>query len=342
MVTKLDIIRHIDKETGRTFSFDTIDNWHKNGLLPRPIRKFLGKGKGTISGYPDGTEEQALIVYRKREEGKNFDRILSELFQENRMVDISQIRELLFKGIDISEAINSIKKQLLQHESPDRVDQAIKLLSGYNQDKAEDEQLELWEVLISGICELPKVQRFTKKLKVSEEDMYRIIDITGRIASNDPSLEDEFIYNTICEAVVTREPDSLYGPSETREQPSDRSSVDSFHNVTAIPVDTFTRELLLITTSRLFNVIHMIDIFTNMTDQQLMKARDDFIIIKTFLPSIDHFLKPFVDHPLILEFIKEVNNPMSVYYRITLLGLISARNDKRLKFDILMDRLTTL
>ena len=34
--------------------------WHKAGLLPRPSRKFLGRGKGTETYYPPGTERQAL------------------------------------------------------------------------------------------------------------------------------------------------------------------------------------------------------------------------------------------------------------------------------------------
>jgi hypothetical protein len=339
MVTKLDIIRHIEKATGRTLSFDTIEKWHKSALLPRPIRKSLGKGKGTISGYPDGTAEQALVVYRKREEGKNLDRILADLFQENRVVDVKQVRELLFKGLDVSEAITSIKRQLLQYESPDRVDEAIKLLTEFNQDKANEDQLELWGLLVSGICNLPEIEHVSKILNLSDNDIYHFIDIAGRSLSGDPSIEDAFTHNPIYEPVTIREPDSLRGFSERLEQPDDKSSAFIFSDVTGIPVDTFTRESLLLITSKLFNTKHIIHIFYDMTDEQLVKARDDFNILKTFLPTIANILKPFANHPLLSEFIKEVKNPMSVYYRITLIGLISFRKDKKLKWDILMDRL---
>jgi hypothetical protein len=54
---------------GKPVSATQLARWHREGYLPTPVRKGLGRGKGTVSIYPAGTREQlrALCAFFSKE-----------------------------------------------------------------------------------------------------------------------------------------------------------------------------------------------------------------------------------------------------------------------------------
>ncbi|WP_308464513.1 hypothetical protein [Ferrimicrobium sp.] len=50
------------QEAGYFVTPRQLANWHRAGLLPKPTRKALGKGKGSVSFYPAGTSRQATAI----------------------------------------------------------------------------------------------------------------------------------------------------------------------------------------------------------------------------------------------------------------------------------------
>lgn len=64
MVTIRDILSEVPV-TSRT-----IRNWTRAGLLPPPVKKGLGKGKGTVAYYPPETLEKARFIHNLREYAK--------------------------------------------------------------------------------------------------------------------------------------------------------------------------------------------------------------------------------------------------------------------------------
>src|SRR5260370_42014632 len=49
---------------GFTVTRPELARWHRAGLLPRPERHSLGRGRGMISIYPHGTADQLLALCR--------------------------------------------------------------------------------------------------------------------------------------------------------------------------------------------------------------------------------------------------------------------------------------
>jgi hypothetical protein len=54
---------------GKPVSATQLARWHREGYLPTPMRKGLGRGRGTVSIYPPGTREQlrALCAFFSKE-----------------------------------------------------------------------------------------------------------------------------------------------------------------------------------------------------------------------------------------------------------------------------------
>lgn len=50
-----------------------IAEWHRAGLLPRPKKQGLGRGKGSASLYPIGTAEQAIACHKELAQIRNFE-----------------------------------------------------------------------------------------------------------------------------------------------------------------------------------------------------------------------------------------------------------------------------
>ena len=47
----------------------TIRHWVNKGLLPTPVKKGLGRARGTVAYYPVGAIEKAKIIYNVRRAG---------------------------------------------------------------------------------------------------------------------------------------------------------------------------------------------------------------------------------------------------------------------------------
>ncbi len=86
-----EIVDFIEGKRGERIPESHVKDWDENGLLP-PFETIIGAETGW---YPDGTKEQALIVYDKLKEDKSFERILFELWVENRKVDFNRVKRLI-------------------------------------------------------------------------------------------------------------------------------------------------------------------------------------------------------------------------------------------------------
>lgn len=49
--------------------------WHREGLIPQPRQKSLGRGKGTVSLYPAGTTHQVLVLCQIRARFRSLDEV---------------------------------------------------------------------------------------------------------------------------------------------------------------------------------------------------------------------------------------------------------------------------
>jgi hypothetical protein len=49
--------------------------WHRDGLIPQPRQKSLGRGKGTVSRYPAGTTHQVLVLCQIRMRYRSLDEV---------------------------------------------------------------------------------------------------------------------------------------------------------------------------------------------------------------------------------------------------------------------------
>ncbi len=50
------------RRRGFPISRTQLARWHRAGLLPRPVRRHLGRGRGTVSIYPQGTSRRLLAL----------------------------------------------------------------------------------------------------------------------------------------------------------------------------------------------------------------------------------------------------------------------------------------
>ncbi len=50
------------RDNGYEVSSPQLARWHREGLLPQPEVRRLGKGHGTQTVYPPGTEDQLLAL----------------------------------------------------------------------------------------------------------------------------------------------------------------------------------------------------------------------------------------------------------------------------------------
>src|SRR2546426_7751138 len=73
-LTRDDLRRELRK-AGFRVSADQLERWHKAGLLLRPTRRPLGRGKGTESRYPPFVVLQAVTVALLRKRLRDLDLI---------------------------------------------------------------------------------------------------------------------------------------------------------------------------------------------------------------------------------------------------------------------------
>src|SRR5215470_16804556 len=71
--------------------------WQNSGLLPRPRRRFLGRGRGSEAVYPEGATQRLLAICRihQSDQEKRLDYVLWRLWWEGHNVDIKRVRQFL-------------------------------------------------------------------------------------------------------------------------------------------------------------------------------------------------------------------------------------------------------
>jgi hypothetical protein len=69
--------------------------WHRAGLLPRPQRYSLGRGRGMVSVYPTGTADQLLVLCLIHRSEKRLPYVAWRLWWEGYPVPIPSIRQFL-------------------------------------------------------------------------------------------------------------------------------------------------------------------------------------------------------------------------------------------------------
>lgn len=70
-------------------------DWHRYGLLPEPERRFLGRGRGSESVYPMGTDEQLLALLEIHSGEKRLDHVAWQLWWRGFPVSLDVVRSFL-------------------------------------------------------------------------------------------------------------------------------------------------------------------------------------------------------------------------------------------------------
>src|SRR5215207_5229172 len=83
------------RSSGFDLSEPQLARWHRAGLLPRPTQRPLGRGHGTQTVYPPGTEGQLLALCGVHAEVRSLDRVAWHLWWAGYDVSIDCIREFL-------------------------------------------------------------------------------------------------------------------------------------------------------------------------------------------------------------------------------------------------------
>ena len=72
--TSSDLLEFLAKN-GRNVTPTTLARWHREGLIPPPIQKALGRGRGSITVYPANTEQQLLALTKIRKHFRDLDEV---------------------------------------------------------------------------------------------------------------------------------------------------------------------------------------------------------------------------------------------------------------------------
>src|SRR5438132_1681698 len=80
---------------GFTVTKTELARWHRAGLLPRPLRRSLGRGRGMASIYPPGTADQLLALCTIHRSEKRFPYVAWHLWWEGYTIPLSSIQEFL-------------------------------------------------------------------------------------------------------------------------------------------------------------------------------------------------------------------------------------------------------
>lgn len=121
------------RNNGYTVSGPQLARWHREGLLPEPQVRYLGKGQGTQTVYPPGTGDQLLALCAIRAKRWRLGPIAWHLWWLGYEVSVERIREF------IGSAIEKWDRQ-----AQDLIDPVTGLLSEKAQrlaEKAKDERL---------------------------------------------------------------------------------------------------------------------------------------------------------------------------------------------------------
>jgi len=96
-------------------------NWHRYGLIPRPVQVSLGKGHGTQSVYPTSTGTQLLALCHVHKTEKRLDHVAWHLWWEGYDVSLDAVRTFLGSVMD---QLDSDVRQLVDMANGDLSDVA--------------------------------------------------------------------------------------------------------------------------------------------------------------------------------------------------------------------------
>lgn len=106
MIKKKDLIDLLKKE-GISLGKGTVRYYETEGLIPSPISRGLGRGKGKIAFYPDIVIDMIKDMMKLRSQGKSLRIIKSELIRKYRewyyQEDIKKLMSLKFYNKDLLE-----------------------------------------------------------------------------------------------------------------------------------------------------------------------------------------------------------------------------------------------
>ena len=108
---------------GGRFAKVRLARWHRWGLIPRPVgRRFLGRGKGSVTLYPPGTKAQLLRVRELLRHDRRAAHAIWQLWREGYPVPIDRIRAFLHdiaqqfdRGIQILKHGSHLSKRFWQY-----------------------------------------------------------------------------------------------------------------------------------------------------------------------------------------------------------------------------------
>lgn len=82
-------------QRGYAVTADQVVRWHKAGLLPRPKRRALGRGHGTVSRYPPTARELVVEVACELDLKRSLDQAIWRRWADGRWVEEKAVRRLL-------------------------------------------------------------------------------------------------------------------------------------------------------------------------------------------------------------------------------------------------------
>src|SRR3954451_24894047 len=110
---------------GRRVTRDQLRRWHREGLIPRPSQKGLGRAQGSESFYPASVYAQASRVSALLGKGLAFERIGWSLWWEGFEVDERHWRPVLEKAARRLRQGRRVIRALLRLDERRRADTTI-------------------------------------------------------------------------------------------------------------------------------------------------------------------------------------------------------------------------
>lgn len=310
METVKEIVDFIENKRGERVPESRVKVWHKNGLLPRPQKIFGGKA-GSQSGYPDGTKEQALIIYDRLKENKNFDLILMELFLEKRNIDLNVVRSRLQ-----CFSFELLKKEaldiLLQSTTSDKLEDTFYFIKKLGPKVKSDLRLDMWAMFLFNVARSESVSGCFDKRQSNVGDIEDALHCFSNIWFN-KKVDRDSVHNSftgVCNSFSVA-PEEMHGIQQICQE--------------------------------LFNKDALSSVQANLTNDELECARDDFITLRRASGFIEKLFAEFglnLNNKMFSKISKSLNNPMSPEFAVSLIMLVRVRHARNPDFPKLVDALS--
>jgi hypothetical protein len=83
------------KVAGFVVTPQQLARWHRVGLLPRPVQRGQGRGRGTVTLYPGGTSRQLVELCRARSGTRDLIRVGFRMWWRGLEVDFTLVERVL-------------------------------------------------------------------------------------------------------------------------------------------------------------------------------------------------------------------------------------------------------